>query len=88
MHYYRVMTFGHKNVGATYMRVMTVLFHDMIHKEIEVYVDDVVIKSKINSYHLDDLRRFFKRLRQYNLKLNPANCAFGVPTGKIIGIHH
>lgn len=51
----------------------------MIHKEIEVYVDDVVMKSKRSSNHLDDLRKFFERLQKYSLKLNPANCAFGVP---------
>ncbi|XP_070020694.1 uncharacterized protein [Nicotiana sylvestris] len=64
-YYYRIMPFGLKNAGATYMREMTTIFHDMIHKEIEVYVDD--------------------RLRKYNLKLNPAKCAFGVPSGKLLG---
>uniref|UniRef100_M1AP09 RNase H family protein n=1 Tax=Solanum tuberosum TaxID=4113 RepID=M1AP09_SOLTU len=80
------MPFGFKNAGATYMRAMTTLFHDMIHKEIEVYVDDVVIKSKRSSDHIDDLRKFFERLRKYNLKLNPAKCAFGIPV-EIIGIY-
>ncbi|XP_015161297.1 uncharacterized protein [Solanum tuberosum] len=64
---------------------MTTLFHDMIHKEIEVYVDDVIIKSKKGSNHLNDLRKFFARLRRYNLKLNPAKCVFGVPAGKVLG---
>ena len=82
---YRVMPFGLKNAGATYVRAMTTLFHDMIHKKIEVYVDDVVIKSKRSSDHLDDLRKFFERLRKYNLKLNPAKCAFGVPARKLLG---
>ncbi|XP_049382921.1 uncharacterized protein LOC125847297 [Solanum stenotomum] len=81
----QVMPFGLKNVGATYMMAMTTLFHDMIHKEIEVYVDGVVIKSKRSSDHLDDLRKLFERLRKYNLKLNPAKCAFGVPAGKLLG---
>ena len=67
------------------MRAMTTLFHDMIHKEIEVYVDDVIIKSKESSNHLEDLRKFFARLRKYNLKLNLAKCVFGVPAGKLLG---
>ena len=66
------MPFVLKNVEATYMRTMITLFHDKIHKEIEVYVDDVIIKSKESSNHLEDLRKFFARLRKYNLKLNPA----------------
>ena len=67
------------------MRAMTTLFHDMIHKEIEFYVDDVIIKSKESSNHLEDLRNFFARLRKYILKLNPAKCVFGVPAGKLLG---
>ncbi|XP_070054563.1 uncharacterized protein [Nicotiana tomentosiformis] len=82
---YRVISFGLKNAGETYMRAMTTIFHDMIHKEIEVYVDDVIINSKKQSDHVGDLRRFFQRLRRYNLKLNPAKCAFGVPSGKRLG---
>ena len=53
------------------MRAMTTIFHDMIHNEIEVYVDDVIIKSHNNLDHLTHLRKFFDRLRQFNLKLNP-----------------
>ncbi|XP_070017006.1 uncharacterized protein [Nicotiana sylvestris] len=82
---YRVMPFGLKNAGATYMRAMPTIFHDMIHKEIEVYIDDVIIKSKKQSDHVKDLRMFFQRLRRYNLKFNPAKCAFGVPSGKLLG---
>lgn len=79
------MSFGLKNVGATYMRAMTTLFHDMVHKEIKVYVDDVILKSKKGSDHLDDLQYFFERLQRYNLKLNPMKYAFSVPTKKILG---
>ncbi|XP_070049814.1 uncharacterized protein [Nicotiana tomentosiformis] len=74
-----------RNAGATYMRAMTTIFHDMIHKEIEVYVDDVIIKSKRSTDHIANLRKFFNRFRKYNLKLNPAKCAFGVPAGKLLG---
>lgn len=79
------MSFVLKNVGATYMRAMTALFYDMIHKEIEVYVDDVIIKSKRDTSHLADLEKFFDRLRKYNLKLNLAKCIFEVPAGKLLG---
>ena len=82
---YRVMPFGLKNAGTTYMRVITTIFHDMMHKEVEVYVDDVIIKSRTQADHVRDLRKFFERLRKYNLKLNPAKCAFGVPSGKLLG---
>ncbi|XP_070054824.1 uncharacterized protein [Nicotiana tomentosiformis] len=73
------------NTGATNMRAMTTIFHDMIHKEIEVYVDDVIIKSKRSTDHIVDLRKFFNRLRRYNMKLNPTECAFRVPAGKLLG---
>nr|XP_004250811.1 uncharacterized protein LOC101260504 [Solanum lycopersicum] len=79
------MSFGLNNVGATYMRAMTTIFHDMIHKEIEVYVHDVIIKSHESSDHLTHLRKFFDHLHRYNLKLNPAKCAFGVPGRKLLG---
>ncbi|XP_070040090.1 uncharacterized protein [Nicotiana tomentosiformis] len=82
---YKMILFGLKNAGATYMRAMTTIFHDMIHKEIEVYVDDVIIKSKRSSDRIADLKKFFDRLRKYNLKLNPAKCAFGVLAGKLLG---
>ena len=76
---------GLKKVGATYMRVMTTIFHDMIYKDIELYVDDVIVKSRESSYHLTHLKKFFDRLRRYNLNLNPAKCVFGVPAGKLLG---
>ena len=68
------------------MRAMTTMFNDIMHREIEVYVDDVIIKSKKQSDHVKDLRRFFERLRRYNLKLNPAKFIFGVPSGKLWGL--
>ena len=57
----------------------------MIHKEIEVYMDEVIIKSRESSDHLTHLRKFFERLCRYNLKLNPSKCAFGIPAGKLLG---
>jgi hypothetical protein len=82
---YKVMPFGLKNAGATYQRAMTALFHDMMHKEIEVYVDDMIAKSQNKEDHLDHLIKLFERLRKYQLKLNPAKCTFGIRSGKLLG---
>jgi hypothetical protein len=83
--YYTVMPFGLKNAGATYQRPMTAMFHDMMHKEIEDYVDDIVVKSKKKEDHLRILRKVFDRCRLYKLKMNPLKCAFGVSAGKFLG---
>ncbi|KAM1164798.1 hypothetical protein ACFX2G_024746 [Malus domestica] len=82
---YKVMPFGLKNVGATYQRAMQKIFNDMLHKNVECYVDDVVVKTKKRLDHLKDLRVVFERLRKYNLKMNPLKCAFGVTSGKFLG---
>ena len=79
------MSFGLKNVGATYQRTMVTLFHDMIHKEIEVYVNDMIAKSKSEEEYLVNLRKLFERLRKFKLRLNPAKCTFGVRSGKLLG---
>ena len=62
---YKVMAFGLKNAGATYQRAMVALFHDMMHKEIEVCVDDMIAKSRTEEEHLINLRNLFERLRKY-----------------------
>ena len=67
------------------MRVMTTIFHDMIHKRIEVYVDDIIVKSLESSDHLTHLKKFFDHLCCYNLKLNPSKYVFGVPADKLLG---
>uniref|UniRef100_A0A2N9J1X6 RNA-directed DNA polymerase n=1 Tax=Fagus sylvatica TaxID=28930 RepID=A0A2N9J1X6_FAGSY len=82
--YYTVIPFGLKNVDATYQRTMTAMFHDMMHKEIEDYVDDIVVKSKRREDHLGILRKVFDRCRLYKLKMNPLKCAFGVSAGKFL----
>ncbi|KAK8978450.1 hypothetical protein V6N11_008761 [Hibiscus sabdariffa] len=82
---YKVMPFGLKNAGATYQRAMVTLFHDMMHKEIEVYVDDMIAKSRTEEEHVEVLRKLFLRLRKFQLKLNPAKCTFGVTSGKSLG---
>ncbi|KAM2174803.1 hypothetical protein ACFX1Q_034287 [Malus domestica] len=79
------MPFGLKNAGATYQRAMQKIFNNMLHKNVECYVDDVVVKTKKISNHLKDLQVMFERLRKYNLKMNPLKCAFGVTSGKFIG---
>ena len=82
---YKVMSFGLKNVGATYQRTMVALFHDMMHKEIEVYVDDMIAESRTEGEQLVNLRKLFERLRKNQLRLNPAKCTFGVKSGKLLG---
>ena len=76
-----VMTFGLKNAGATYQRTMNLIFHDLIGKIVEIYIDDVVVKSSSEHQHLADLRAVLERARKYGLKLNPSKCAFGVLVG-------
>ncbi|KAL0462151.1 UNVERIFIED_CONTAM: Transposon Tf2-12 polyprotein [Sesamum latifolium] len=76
---YKVMPFGLKNAGATYQRAMQRIFDDMLHKNVECYVDDLVVKSKKREDHLYDLRKVFERLRRYQLKMNPSKCAFELP---------
>ncbi|RVW20840.1 Transposon Ty3-G Gag-Pol polyprotein [Vitis vinifera] len=82
---YRVMPFGLKNAGATYQRAATTLFHDMMHRDVEVYVDDMIVKSRGRADHLDALERFFERIRKFRLRLNPKKCTFGVTSGKLLG---
>ena len=61
-YYYRVMPFGLKNAGATYQRVATTLFHNMMHRDVEVYVDDMIVKSQNRADQLAALQRFFERI--------------------------
>ncbi|CAL2270791.1 unnamed protein product [Prunus armeniaca] len=82
---YVVMPFALKNAGATYQRAMNAIFHDMISRNLEVYIDNVVIKSKSRLGHLDDLRSAFERMRRHQLKMNPKKCAFGVSARNFLG---
>ena len=79
---YKVMPFGLKNIGATYQRAMVTLFHDMMHKKIEAYVDDMIAKSQGEDDHVVNLRKLFERLRKFQLKLNPTKCTFGATSRK------
>ena len=79
------MPFGLKNTGATYQRMATTLLHDMIHKEIEVYINDMMVKSSTREGNFEALDKFLARAERYNLILNPKKCVFGVTTGKLLG---
>ena len=81
---YKVMPFGLKNVGATYQCAATTLLHDLIHKEVEVYVDDMKVKSKDHEGHIPALRKFFGRIQFYKLRLNPKKRTFGVTSEKLL----
>ncbi|KAG8496732.1 hypothetical protein CXB51_007901 [Gossypium anomalum] len=82
---YKVMSFGLKNGGATYQRAMVILFNDIMHIEIEVYIDDMITKSKTEKEHVQVLRKLFLRLRKFQLKLNPAKYTFGARSRKLLG---
>ena len=82
---YTVMPFELKNAGATYQRMATTLFHDMMHKEVEVYVDDMMVKSPTRKQHFAALEKFLVRAANYNLRLNPKKCMFGVIESKLLG---
>ena len=82
---YKVMPFGLKNAGATYQRLMNKMFVHQIGRNVQVYVDDMLVKSLRKDNHLDNLRETFDTLRSYNMKLNPNKCAFGVMAGKFLG---
>lgn len=79
------MPFGLKKADATYQRAATILLHDIIHKEVEVYVDEIIIKSREREGHVPALRKFFERIREYKMRLNPQKCVFGVTAGKLLG---
>ena len=82
---YKVMPFGLKNAGATYQRLVNKMFNKQIGRNIEVYVDDMLVKSKEELAHLDDLKETFTTLKQYQMKLNPSKCVFRVASGKFLG---
>jgi len=84
-YFYRVMPFGLKNAGATYQRLMDKVFSHSMGKYVEVYVDDMVVKSPSHHQHAQDLSAVFSALRQYNLRLNLDKCIFSVDHGKFLG---
>ena len=82
---YTVMPFGLKNVGVTYQQMMTRMFRDKIGCTVEVYIDDMVVKSKQESRHVEDLQGAFEVLQQHKLRLNVEKCVFSVGAGKFLG---
>ena len=84
-YHYKVMPFGLKNARSTYQRMMTKMFEPQLGKSTEVYIDDMVVKSKMVSEHVGDLGNIFEILRKHKLHLNASKCSFGVGSGKFLG---
>ena len=82
---YKVMSFGLKNAGATYQRLMNKMFARQIGRNVQVYVDNMLVKSLRKDNNLGDLQETFNTLREYNMKLNPNKCVFRVIVGKFLG---
>nr|KYP48096.1 Transposon Ty3-G Gag-Pol polyprotein [Cajanus cajan] len=80
-----MMPFGLKNAGATYQRAMNLIFHDLIGKFVQVYIDDIIVGSKQKEDHLSHLKLSFERMRKHSMKMNPLKCAFGVTAGEFLG---
>ena len=83
-YHYKVIPFGLKNTGSTYQRMMTRMLEPQLGKSIEIYIDDMVVKSKVVSEHLGDLDSTFNVLRKHKLCLNASKCSFGVGPGKFL----
>ena len=82
---YNVMPFELKNAGVTYQRLVTKIFRPLLGKTMEVYIDDMLVKSKERPNHTTHLQQTFELLRAYDMKLNPTKCAFGVSVGRFLG---
>ena len=85
-YHYKVMHFLLKNEESTYQRMMTRMFEPQLSKNIEVYIDEIVVKSKLESEHINNLRNIFEILRRHKLQLNASKCSFGVGLGKFLGV--
>nr|XP_023921306.1 uncharacterized protein LOC112032784 [Quercus suber] len=84
-YHYKVIHFGLKNVGSTYQRMMTKIFKPQLGKNIEIYIDEMVVKSKLESEHINNLGNIFEILKRHKLRLKASNCSFGVRSGKFLG---
>jgi len=82
---YKVMSFGLKNTGATYQRLMDCILAPMMGRNVQANVDNMVVTSTEEMRHRDDLAELFTTINKYHLKLNPEKCVFGVKTGKFLG---
>jgi hypothetical protein len=74
-----------ENAVATYQQAMNYIFHELIGKIVEIYIDDVVINSSNHDSHLEDVKRTLECTRKHGLTMNPNKCAFGVSTGEFLG---
>ena len=83
--YYNVTPFGLKNVGATYQRLVTKMFKPLLGKTMEVYIDNMLVKSKERSDHTEHVQDAFELLKAYDMKINPSKCAFRVSAGRFLG---
>ena len=83
-YHYKVMLFSLKNARSTYQRMMMRMFKPQLGKSIEIYVDDMVVKSKVVSEHLGDLGSTFNVLRKHKLRLNASKCSFDVGLDKFL----
>ena len=79
------MSFGLKNAGTRYQRLMNKMLAHHIQRNVQVYMDDMLVKSQWEDDHLDNLKETFDTLCSYNIKLNPSKCAFGVTARKFLG---
>ncbi|GKV41996.1 hypothetical protein SLEP1_g49458 [Rubroshorea leprosula] len=84
IYYYVMMPFGLKNVSATYQKMVTIVFRAQLGRNLEIYVDDIVVKSLKAEDHLTDLEETFNNLKKNRMRLNPAKCIFGVELGKFL----
>ena len=82
---YKVMSFGLKNVGVRYQRLLNQMFAPQLGKTMEVYIDDMLVKSANSADHIKHLRACFETLNKYNMKLNLAKYSFGVTSGEFLG---
>ena len=82
---YNVMSFGLKNVGATYQKLAIKMFKPLLGRTMEVYIDDILVKSKQRLDHVTHLQEAFDLLRAYDMKLNPLKCAFEVSASRFLG---
>ena len=84
-YHYKVMPFGLKNAGSTYQHMMTKMCEPQLGKNVEVYINDMVVKSKLVSEHVEDLTSIFEILKEHKLRLNTSKCSFRVGSGKFLG---
>ena len=84
--YYKVMPFSLENAGVTYQRLMNKIFAHQIGRNVQVSMNNMIVKSRREDDHLDDLKKTFDTFYSYNMKLNPSKCVFGVMAGKFLGL--